>query len=145
MALAGPAEAGDVTAFVAFPRPAEPWSTGYGAALTSTWFNVLNFEGEAARIPAGRPEDTMTSFTASALLSPPVGALRPYGGVGVGLFRQAIGDDSDLGRLTALVVGVKLRIGGLLVLKGEYRRFQLSGEPILDLDDRFSLGAGIAF
>ena len=51
----GSAEAGDVTAFMAFPSPGDQWERGYGAALTSTWFNVLSFEGEAARIPGVTP------------------------------------------------------------------------------------------
>lgn len=140
-----PASAGDVIAFVAFPSPSENWDRGYGAALTSTWFNVLSFEGEAARIPGKTTDEGMTSFTASALLSPPVGALTPYGGVGVGLFRQHVGSDSDIGRLRALILGAKLKIGGLLVVKGEYRRFDLSGDPLRAMDSRISAGAGIAF
>ena len=144
--LAGPpAAAGDVTAFVAFPRPSANWERGYGAALTSTWFNVLSFEGEAARIPGRSTDEGMTSFTASALLSPPIGALTPYGGVGYGLFRQNIGDDSDIGRLRALILGAKVKLGGLVVVKGEYRRLDLSGDPLLPMDERFSAGAGIAF
>jgi hypothetical protein len=87
----------------------------------------------------------MTSFTASAFLSPPIGGLIPYGGVGVGLFRQTLGSESDLGRLRALVLGVKLRLKDLIVLKGEYRRLELSGDPLLPMDSRVSFGAGIAF
>ena len=145
LACPGGASAGDVTAFVALPRPSGTWERGYGAALSSTWFNVVTFEGEAARIPGTSTDEQMTSFTASALLSPPVGALTPYGGVGVGLFRQTVADDSDTGRLRAWILGAKVKLGGLLVLKGEYRRLELSGEPLLPMDSRFSLGAGIAF
>jgi hypothetical protein len=145
--LAGPgtARAGDVTAFVALPSPADNWQHGFGAALSSTWFNIVTFEGEAARIPGETTDAGMSSFTASALLSPPVGALTPYGGVGVGLFRQNIGSDSDIGRLNAWIVGAKLKLGGLIVLKAEYRRLDLSGTPLLDMDSRISAGAGIAF
>lgn len=145
--LAGPAssaEAGDVTAFMAFPSPGDQWERGYGAALTSTWFNVLSFEGEAARIPGETTDAGMSSFTASALLSPPVGAVTPYGGVGVGLFRQNVGSDSDIGRLKALIVGAKVKLGGLIVLKAEYRRLDL-GDSLLEMDSRISAGAGIAF
>jgi hypothetical protein len=142
---APPARAGDVTAFVALPSPAENWKRGYGAALTSTWFKVLTFEGEAARVPGETLEAGMTSFTASAFLSPPIGGLIPYGGVGVGLFRQTLGTESDLGRLRALVLGVKLRLKDLIVLKGEYRRLELSGDPLLAMDSRVSFGAGVSF
>jgi hypothetical protein len=144
-AAADPAAAGDVTVFVALPSPTETWGRGYGAALSSTWFRVLTFEGEAARVPGKTPDAGMTSFTASALLSPPIGSLIPYGGVGVGLFRQTLGTESDLGRLRALVLGVKLRLQDLIVLKAEYRRLELSGDPLLTMDSRVSFGAGIAF
>src|SRR5690625_3319878 len=76
-----PAAAGDVTAFAALARPAEDWERGYGAALTSTWFQVINLEGEAARLPGETPDASMTSFTGSALLAPPIGIVTPYGGV----------------------------------------------------------------
>lgn len=145
LGAASPAAAGDVTAFVAFPRPSASWERGYGAALTSTWFNVLSFEGEAARIPGRSTDEGMTSFTASALLSPPIGAVTPYGGVGVGLFRQNVGGDSDIGRLRALILGAKVKLGGLIVVKGEYRRLDLGDNPLLPMDERFSAGAGIAF
>jgi hypothetical protein len=147
------ARAGDVVVFVALPSPADAWGRGYGAALSSTWFRVLTFEGEAARVrgetlgtAAGSASDrSLTSFTASALLSPPIGGVIPYGGLGVGLFRQTLGSASDTGRLKALVLGVKLRVKDLLVLKGEYRRLELSGNPLLPMDSRVSFGAGIAF
>jgi hypothetical protein len=139
------ASAGDVTAFVALPRPSDSWERGYGAALSSTWFNMVTFEGEAARVPGTRTDEQMTSFTASALLSPPVGALTPYGGLGIGLFRQTVGDDADTGRLRAWILGAKVKLGGLVVVKGEYRRLELSGDPLLPMDSRLSFGAGIAF
>jgi hypothetical protein len=145
LAAPGPARAGDVTAFVALPRPSDQWDHGFGAALSSTWFNVVTFEGEAARIPGETTDTGMSSFTASALLSPPIGALTPYGGLGVGLFRQNVGSDSDIGRLKAWIVGAKVKLGGLIVLKAEYRRLDLSGTPLLDMDSRISAGAGIAF
>jgi hypothetical protein len=145
LTAAAPSHAGDVTAFVAIPSPSENWERGFGAALTSTWFNLVSFEGEAARIPGKTTDTSMSSFTASALLSPPVGALTPYGGVGVGLFRQNVGSDSDIGRLRAWIVGAKVKLGGLIVLKAEYRRLELSGTPLLDMDSRISAGAGIAF
>jgi hypothetical protein len=137
--------AGDLTAFVALATPRENWSRGYGAALSSTWFKVLTFEGEAARMPGSTTDSAMMSFTASAMLHPPIKALTPYGGVGYGLFRQTTASDSDIGRLRALILGVKTRIKDLVVLKAEYRRLDLSGPPLRAMDQRISLGAGIAF
>jgi len=139
------ARAGDITVFATFPSPSENWARGYGAALSSTWFRVITFEGEAARVPGETSDVGMTSFTASALLSPPIGGLIPYGGLGVGIFRQTLGSEADTGRLRALVLGVKLRVQDLLVLRAEYRRLELSGDPLLAMDNRISVGAGIAF
>jgi hypothetical protein len=63
----------------------------------------------------------------------------------VGLFRQSVGGRTDTGRLKAMILGAKIKVGGLLVLKGEYRKLDLSGSPLLDLDTRVSVGAGISF
>jgi hypothetical protein len=140
-----PCAAGDITAFLSEGRPSETWERGYGAALSFSLFRLVVLEGEAARMPAAGEERDMTSFTASALLALPAGKLTPYGGLGVGLFRQTDGPDSDTGTLRALIVGAKLTLGGLVVLKAEYRDFELSGEPLLQADSRISVGAGISF
>lgn len=144
--LAAPsATSGDLTVFVSRGYPRDDWADrGYGAALSSTWFQVFSFEGEAARMPGASMDASMTSFTASALLAPPVGLLTPYGGLGIGLFRQSAGAASDTGKLKATILGAKVKLG-LVVLKAEYRRMDLSGEPILRLDRRLSAGAGITF
>jgi hypothetical protein len=142
---APPAWAGDVTAFVAWPQPSQNWARGYGATLSSTWFSLLALEGEAARLPGSDPAVTMTSFTASALLAPPIGFLTPYGGLGIGVFRQADANQSDTGTLRALVLGLKVKIGPLFVLKGEFRNLGLSGTPLLTSKNRYSVGAGISF
>jgi hypothetical protein len=137
--------AGDITAFFAKGSPSEAWRTGYGGALATSWFRVLQLEGEVARLPGEPAESSVTSFTGSALLAPPIGIATPYGGLGVGVFRQSLGTRRDTGTLKTLVLGLKLRLGGLLVVKGEYRRYDLSGTSLLPLDDRLSVGAGIAF
>jgi hypothetical protein len=139
-----PAGAGDVTAFVTLPSPSNVWDRGYGAALTTTWFQAIALEGEAARIPGDLGDSSMSSFIGSALLAPPLGPLVPYGGIGIGFFRQSVGTDSDTGTVRCFVAGLKLK-AGLLVVKGEYRRISLSGEPLLPMDKRFSFGAGISF
>jgi hypothetical protein len=144
MALPGRARAGDITAFVTLPAPTDTWARGYGATLSSTWFQAIAVEGEAARLPGDRTDAAMTSFTGSALLAPPIGILTPYGGVGVGLFRQTLGTDSDTGTLKALIFGAKVKLG-IVVIKGEYRRITLSGTPLLNMTARISAGAGISF
>ena len=144
MALPGLVRAGDITAFVALPAPTDTWGRGYGATLSSTWFQAINLEGEAARLPGDRTDAAMTSFTAAALLAPPIGVLTPYGGVGVGVFRQTLGTTSDTGTLKAFILGAKVKLG-LVVIKGEYRKITLSGTPLLDMTARISAGAGISF
>ncbi|PYQ13928.1 MAG: hypothetical protein DMF80_13730 [Acidobacteria bacterium] len=141
---AAAAGAGDATLFAAWPSPSDTWARGYGATLSSTWFQVVNLEAEAARIPAQTLDGNMTSFTGSALLAPPIGFLTPYGGVGVGLFRQTLGSASDTGVLHVTILGAKVKLG-LLVVKGEYRRVSLSGTPLLLMNHRVSLGAGVSF
>src|SRR5262245_14201789 len=88
---------GDVTVFMAQSQPKEQWSTGYDAALSSTWFRFATFEAEVARNSGELSGRDMTSFTGSALLTVPLSILRPYGGVAVGFFRQTRAGDSDLG------------------------------------------------
>ena len=138
------ARAGDITAFVTLPAPTSTWGRGYGATLSSTWFQAVSLEGEAARLPGDSTDTAMTSFTGSALLAPPIGIVTPYGGVGVGLFRQTLGAESDTGTLKAFILGAKVKLG-LVVLKGEYRRLTLSGTPLVPMTARISAGAGISF
>jgi hypothetical protein len=142
---AAPTFAGDVTIFGSIAEPAEVWSHGYGATLSSQWFQVVALEIEAARQPGSVTDTSMTTFTGSALIAPPIGPLRPYGGFGVGLFRQSIGTLSDTGTLSCFVLGLKLHLGGVLVIKGDYRHFNLSGDASMPLDHRYALGVGVSF
>jgi hypothetical protein len=140
-----PAEAGDLTAFAVFGNPGENWNTGYGAALSWGILPFLGIEGEAARVPGSVIDSSMTSFTGSAFVSPPTGDISIYGGLGVGYFRQSVGSLEDSGVLTALIVGLKAKVGGVLVLKGEYRKLKLPEAPLADMDSRWAAGAGISF
>jgi len=70
--------------------------------------------------------------------------LTPYGGLGVGVFRQTLGSGSDTGTLRAFILGAKVKLG-LVVIKGEYRKINLSGGPFLEMTARISAGAGISF
>jgi hypothetical protein len=138
------ARAGDAIVFAAWPSPGEAWGRGYGASLSSTWFQVVSFEAEATRIPGSTTDANITSFTGSALLAPHIGFLTPYGGLGIGLFRQTLGSRSDTGTLRAGILGAKAKLG-LLVLRVEYRNLTLSGTPLIRLDHWVSAGAGISF
>jgi hypothetical protein len=138
------AQAGDVTIFAARATPSEFWGTAYGASLSSTWFKVINLEAEAARNPGKLPEEIMTTFTGSAFLALPLGRLVPYGGPGIGFFRQSRSDRSDNGIVRSFALGAKLKLG-LIVLRGEWRRINLSGEPLIEIDSRIAAGVGIDF
>jgi opacity protein-like surface antigen len=145
LSLGSVADAGDLTAFAIFGNPGENWNTGYGAALSWGILPFLAIEGEAARVPASLTDSSMTSFTASAFVSPPTGNVSIYGGLGVGYFRQSVGNIDDSGVLTAFIIGVKAKVGGVLVLKGEYRKLRLGENPLANMDSRFAAGAGISF
>ena len=145
LAMARPAQAAEVVLFATQGYPRDQWSMGYGASLTSTWFRLIHLEGEAVRVPGESPDWNLTSFTGSAALGVPVAGLTPYAGVGVGLFRQRVADDSDLGVLRAAMVGVKARLKNLVVFRAEYRRLRFSGNPLIELEHRISAGVGIAF
>lgn len=142
--LAPGAAALEATVFLSRPSPSEAWKTGMGGAITSSWFHLLDLEGEAAKQPLESGDGSLVTFSASALLAPPLGRLTPYGGLGVGLFRQTLGGDSDTGTLHCLVLGVKVKLG-LLVLKGDFRDYSQSGGPLAALDKRFSFGGGVSF
>ena len=142
--LAVPAHAIEITAFLSDARPSV-WGTGIGATLTTTWVKVVCLEAELARQPGQPIESSMTSFSATALLAPPIGPITPFGGLAVGLFRQSRGTLRDNGTLKAFVLGAKVKIAGLVVIRAEYRAIDLSGEPPLGMDQRFSGGIGISF
>lgn len=142
--LAPRAGATELSVFVARASPADNWKSGFGGTLSTTWFRVVNLEAELARQTEEFDDGGMTSFTGAALLAPRIGALRPYAGLGVGVFRQTLASRSDTGTLSAFVIGLKAEVG-LLVLKGEYRRIDLSGDPLIAMDKRLSAGIGIVF
>lgn len=145
LALAPPAAASEITAFVAIAKPDEVWAGGAGAAFSLSFFSIVHFEGELARQPGELEDASMYTLTGSALVAPPIGKLVPYAGLGVGGFRQEVGARSDTGTLHALIAGLKLKLGPIFVVKGEYRRIDLSGEPLLEIEHRFSVGAGLSF
>lgn len=139
-----PASAAEVTAFLGRPSPTEIWGKAYGATLTTTWFHLLAIEGEVARHRGERQDEGMTLFTASAFLAPAIGRIVPYGGPGVGVFHQGIGSLNDTGTALTFALGARVKLGPL-VLRAEWRRFGLSGEPLLPAQDRYAAGIGVSF
>jgi hypothetical protein len=139
-----PARALEVTVFLSDARPSV-WGTGIGGTLATSWFKIVSLEGEIARQPGEPADSSMTSLMASALLAPSIGPFVPFGGFGVGVFRQSRGLLTDNGTLKVFVLGLKLKLGGLVVIRAEYRAIDLSGEPLLGMDQRYSAGIGLSF
>lgn len=138
------ARALEATVFLSTGSPREAWGTGLGAALTSTLFKVVMLDAELARLGNETAEGKLLSFSVAACLAPSFGRLTPYAGLGVGLQRQTLGGFEDTGTLKSLMVGAKVSLG-LVVLRAEYRTFELSGSPLVTLDYRVYAGAGISF
>lgn len=145
LAGAEPALAGEVSVLVAGASPSEVWSTGYGAAFTSTWFKALALEAELARLPGALEEQSMTTLSGGAFFAPPLGMFVPYAGVGIGGFRQSAAGLSRTGVVRFTGLGVKLILHDLLVVKVDYRFLRLSGDPLLTADRRLAAGVGLKF
>jgi len=144
--LAAPrSSASEITAFLAIAKPDEVWAGGVGGAFSISFVSILHFEGELARQPGEVESASMYTLTGSVLVAPPTGRLVPYAGLGIGGFRQELGAVSDTGTLHALVAGLKFKVGPIFLLKGEYRRIDLSGDPLLEVEHRMSVGAGLTF
>ena len=143
--LASLARAGDIVVFASWPTPTNEWGTGFGAAYSQTLIPLVGFEFEIGQQSGALTDESMTTFSASALLVPPIGPLTPYGGLGFGFFRQKVDERSDTGTYHALILGAKLKLGSILVLRADWRRISLSGEPLIPVDYRVSVGAGLSF
>jgi hypothetical protein len=140
------AHAGEILVFMSANEPRDIWQNGQGGALSLSFFRVLSFEAEGARGAVEPSDGRITYFTGTAALNAPLfKGFTPYVGVGVGLFRETLDTASDMGTLRTTAFGLKVRVAELLVVRAEYRRFQLSGPPLLELESRLSIGAGIAF
>lgn len=135
----------ELSAFISGASPGDTWTRGYGGTLSTTWFHVFALEAEAAHQPGNVPDINLTSFTGSALLAPPIGFLTPYGGIGFGAYRESIVNGSDTGTLKAYILGAKIKLAGVIVLRGEYRRFDLQSSAPIPLRHRISAGAGVVF
>ncbi len=142
---AGSAQAGDIVVFGSLPTPTGKWGIGYGAAYSQTLVPLVGYEFEAGQQAGARPDESMTTFSASAFLVPPVGPLTPYGGLGFGFFRQKVDERSDTGTYHAMILGAKFKLSDAFILRGDLRRISLSGEPLIPVDYRVTLGAGLSF
>lgn len=142
--LSGPADAGELGAFVTLPTPTEAWKTGFGfhAAVISLPF--LQAGAEWARVSGEVGLLSISTYTAQAEFNPPSLKVSPFVGVGAGAYHQKDGADSDWGTLTAIFGGLRIPIGAAK-LRAEFRKVSLSGTPRANIDKRFSLGVSFRF
>ena len=145
LASASGARAGDLTVFAAQGSPEALWQPGFGATLGAGLLGLGAIEAEAARFAAEVEGGDMTSFSVSAMVAPAIGPLVPFAGVGVGVYRQSLGAANTTDVVRSFAAGLKVNIGRVFVVRGEYRRLTLSGAVRIEMDQRLSVGAGIQF
>jgi hypothetical protein len=145
MAVPQGTQAGEITLFWARNSPRATWRDAPGATLTLGLAKVAQLEVEGARGLDAESVARMTYFTAGAALKLPLTPVTPFAGLGVGVYYQTLGDSWMFNTHGAAFAGVKAHIADLIVLRVEYRRFQMRGTPFRQLDSRIALGAGIAF
>jgi len=131
--------------FLSGAGPGETWSTGYGGMFTITLFNIVGGDLEGAWQGSDLPSTSLLSLSAKAYIAPQFGRFVPYGGIGVGVYRESVLNDSDTGTLGLGFVGLKLKFPLGLVIRGEYQWVNLPMPAPLDLDRRYILGLGLTF
>ncbi len=113
--------------------------------LTITLFNIVGGDIEGTWQGSELPSTSLFSLSAKAYLSPQFGRFVPYGGLGVGVYRESILNDSDTGTLGLIFLGVKLKFPMGLVLRGEYQWVDLPMAAPVDLEHRYIFGVGLSF
>jgi hypothetical protein len=145
VSVAAPARGLEATIFISGASPEIVWKRGYGATVGFGFLKLAAFEVEVARQPGAVLEDGMISLTGAALFAPSFGAFVPFIGIGAGFQREETALHSDYGTHSAFIVGGKIKLAGILVLRAEWRRLGLAGTPLLPFDDRFAGGIGLSF
>jgi hypothetical protein len=146
--LAGGARAvtaAEATVFLSSADPGDAWKTGYGGALTITLFNIVGGEIEGFRQGSERPDTSLFSLSGKAYIAPPFGTFVPYGGIGIGVYRESVPAGSDTGSLGLVFVGAKLKFPIGLVVRGEYQWVDMPMAAPVDLDHRYFVGVGLSF
>jgi hypothetical protein len=144
-ALPAPARALEAVVFISGASPEVLWKRGYGGMVGFGLLKLAAFEVEVAHQPGAVPDSGMISLTGAALLAPSFGAFVPFIGIGAGVQREEDAATSDHGTHSAFIVGAKVKLAGILVLRVEWRKLGLAGTPLLAFDDRFSGGVGVSF
>jgi hypothetical protein len=145
MAPPPPARAAELTAFLSGGSPGEAWSTGYGGMLTITLFNLVSGEIEGAWQGGAVPSTSLFSLSAKAYIGPQFGRVVPYGGLGVGVYRESLPVNSDTGTLGLVFIGAKLKFPLGLVIRAEFQWVDLPTPAPVQLDHRYLFGLGLSF
>jgi len=145
LSLTQRADAGEFTVLWAANQPRADWGSSLGATLSFGLAPVVDLEMEGVRGSSSAGDTRMSYFTGAAALRLPIRGLTPFAGVGAGVFHQSRDEDWQVGALWATFAGLKVRLAGLITLRGEYRRLNLTNTPFVDLQSRVSVAAGIAF
>ena len=140
-----PVSPAELTVFLSGASPGETWGTGYGGILTITLFNIVGGDLEGAWQGSDLPSTSLFSLSAKAYIGPQLGRFVPYGGIGVGVYRESVLNDSDTGTLGLVFLGLKLKFPFGLVIRGEYQWVDLPMPAPIDLDHRYILGLGLTF
>lgn len=135
----------EAVVFISGASPEIVWKRGYGGMVGFSLLKLAAFEVEVARQPGAVLDSGMISLTGAALLAPSFGAFVPFIGLGAGVQREENASRSDNGTHSALIVGAKVKLAGILVIRVEWRKLGLAGTPLLPFDDRFSGGVGVSF
>jgi hypothetical protein len=143
--LPAPARALEAVVFLSGASPEIVWNRGYGATVGFGFLKLAAFEVEVARQPGAALDSGMISLTGAALFAPSFGPFVPFIGIGAGFQREENAVTSDYGTHSAFIVGGKIKLAGILVLRAEWRKLGLAGTPLLVFDDRFSGGIGVSF
>ena len=144
VASARTAASAEIGAFVSGADPGQVWSTGYGGTLTITLFNIVSGEIEGAWQGAELPSTSLFTLSAKAYVGPSLGRFVPYGGLGVGVYRESLPGSSDTGTLGLMFLGAKLKFPFGLVLRGEYQWVNLPLAAPVGMDHRYFFGLGLS-
>ncbi|HSD65564.1 MAG TPA: hypothetical protein VLF95_02630 [Vicinamibacteria bacterium] len=140
-----PAEAAEISAFVAGGKPGDKWGAGYGGMLTITLFNIVGGEIEGAWQRGDLADTSIGTLAAKAYVGPSIGRLVPYVGLGVGVYRESLPAKTDQGSSGLVFAGAKLKFPFGLVIRAEYQRLKLPDEVLVPLDNRYLFAAGLSF
>jgi len=142
---ARPGSSAEATVLLSGADPGELWKVGYGGALSISLFNIVGGEIEGIWQGSELPSTSHFSLSAKAYIAPPFGTFVPYGGLGIGLYRESVPGSSDTGSMGLVFVGVKLKFPVGLVVRGEYQWVDMPTPAPVDLDHRYFAGLGLSF